>query len=79
MKLKYKTLEELYSKIGLTLPQIGKRIHKSPHTIRRWKEINDVPERILYQLENLVIYKSNRIRKKRGLVTKLVLKVHKII
>ena len=60
MKLKYQSLEELYNLTGLTIYQIGKRIHKSPHTIKKWKEVKDVPEWILYQIENLVIYKKNR-------------------
>ena len=64
MKLKYNTLEELYTLTGLTIYQIGKRIHKSPHTIRGWKEVKDVPEWILYQIENLVIYKRNRKEEK---------------
>ena len=79
MKLKYQSLKELYSLTGLTIYQIGKRIHKSPHTIRKWKEINDVPEWILYQIENLVIYRSNRTCRNKGLRTKLVLRLHKIV
>ena len=70
MKLKYKTLEELYSKTGLTLNQLGKRIHKSPHTIRKWKEINDVPGWILYQIENLAIYKGSRKDTRKNLVSR---------
>ena len=79
MNLKYKTLEELYSKTGLTIAQIGKRIHKSPHTLRKWKSIEDIPESILYKIENLAIYKNNRKSPRKELITKIVIRLHKIV
>ena len=63
MKLKYQSLDELYSLTGLLQSQIAKKIHKSPHTMRKWKSVYDVPDRLLYQIENLVIYKANRGKK----------------
>ena len=71
MTLKYKSLKELYSLTGLNISQIGKRIHRSPHTIRRWKSIEDVPESLLYKIENLVIYKKNRKKNKSDITSRL--------
>ena len=79
MRLKYQSLEELYILTGLTIAQIAKRLHKSPHTVRGWKAISDVPESILYQIENLAIYKNNRRKKhSNDVVSRLVLRIHKI-
>ena len=71
MNIRYKSLNELYSLTGLTIYQIAKKIHKSPHTMRKWKSIEDVPERILYKIENLVIYRKNRKHSKEDLIYKL--------
>ena len=78
MSLKYKSLKELYSLTELTIYQIARRIHRSPHTIRRWKSIEDVPESLLYKIENLAIYKRNRKNNDKELVTKITVRLHKI-
>ena len=78
MTLKYKSLKELYSLTELTIYQIARRIHRSPHTIRRWKSIKDVPESLLYKIENLAIYKKNRKNNDKELVTKITIRLHKI-
>ena len=65
MELKYSSLKELYTLTGLTKYQIARKLHISTNTMRKWKSINDVPERFLYKIENLVIYKYNRLRYKR--------------
>ena len=78
MSLKYKSLKELYSLTELTIYQIARRIHRSPHTIRKWKSIEDVPESLLYKIENLAIYKKNRKNNDKELVTKITVRLHKI-
>ena len=65
MELKYSSLKELYTLTGLTRYQIARKLHVSPNTMRKWKAIEDVPERLLYKMENLVIYKANRLRQKK--------------
>ena len=71
MSLKYKSLKELYSLTELTIYQIARRIHRSPHTIRKWKSIEDVPESLLYKIENLAIYKKNRKENKSDTTSRL--------
>ena len=58
--LRYNTLKGLYKLTELTRLEICKRLHISPSTLRRYKNISDVPESLLYKLENLAIYKRNR-------------------
>ena len=82
MALKYNSLEELHSLIGLTRYQIARKLHVSPNTMRRWKSIEDVPERLLYKMENLVIYKANRLRyiKKESVIeTRIRQEIHNLI
>ena len=65
MELRYSSLKELYTLTGLTKYQIARKLHISTSTMGKWKSIKDVPERLLYKIENLVIYKHNRLRYKR--------------
>ena len=82
MELKYSSLKELYTLTGLTKYQIARKLHISTSTMGKWKSINDVPERLLYKMENLVIYKYNRLRCKRkesNIEEKVKQEIHNIV